>query len=319
MKLLINHKVSEININLLASSGYDVSSITVAQNQLIEYLNDHNFEALITNSNTVVDKKFIDLCPNIKIIGCNTAYLNYEDIKYANTHNIKLINTSEGYTVAVAELVFAHLLGMVRFLHQTNREMPLEGDQRFKTLKNHFSNGTELKGKTLGIIGLGKIGKEVAKIAIGLGMKIIATSFVVKNDTIKLSFYDGRTLEFDIETKPLEFLLKNADFISIHTPYKGSPLIDTKEINLMKNGVGIINTSEGGTLNEIALINAIETNKIKYAALDVFENEPKPEIPILMNSAISLSPHIGGATIEAAFKAEEILVNKFIDYSKSIE
>jgi D-3-phosphoglycerate dehydrogenase len=316
MKLLISHKISQINTDLLQKAGYEITAITVVQNQLINYINDNDFEALITGSKTAIDKYFIDNCSKIKIIGCDFSSLNHDVIKYANSHNIKLVNISEGYAVAVAELVFAHLLGMVRFLHQTNREMPLEGDNRFNEFKTHFSKGSELRGKTIGIIGLGKTGKEVAKIAIGLGMKIITSCSKLKNEIIEISFFDGRKMNFDIKTQPLEDLLKKSDFISIHTPFNNSPLINTEEIKLMKTGVGIINTSFGGVLDEVALIEAINSKKVKYAALDVFENEPKPEIPILMNPEVSLSPHIGGATIESKIKSEEILINNFIEYYK---
>jgi D-3-phosphoglycerate dehydrogenase len=311
MKLLINHKISKHSIDLLSNAGFDIDAVTVAQSQLTNYINEHHFEALITN--TPIDKKFIEECPKIKLIGCPTN--NNIDLEHAIKKNIEVVYPSEAYSVAVAELVFAHLLGMVRFLHQTNREMPLEGDVKFKDFKKHFSSGIELQGKTLGIIGFGNIGKEVAKIAIGLGMKVIATSTEIKKETIAISFFDGRSISFDIETKPLDFLVKNADFITLHTPAQVTPIIDKKEIDLMKTGVGIINTSKGSNLNEVALIDAILSDKIKYAALDVFENEPNPEIPLLMNPEISLSPHIGAGTVEAKHKAEKILIDKFIEYS----
>tara|TARA_B110001450_G_scaffold46543_1_gene43233 strand:- start:5651 stop:6610 length:960 start_codon:yes stop_codon:yes gene_type:complete len=316
MKLLINHKISQINIGLLEKAGFEITAITVAQNQLINYINNNEFEAIITSSKTAINRDFIDNCADIKIIGCDLNSVNNDDIEYANSQNVKLVNTSDGYAIAVAELVFAHLFSMVRFLHQTNREMPLDGDHRFNEFKNHYSKGIELRGKTLGIIGLGKTGKEVAKIALGLGMKIITSSSKLKTEVIEISFFDGRKINFDIKTQPLENLLKKSDFISIHTPFNNSPLINTEQIKLMKTGVGIINTSFGGVLDEVALIEAINSKKVKYAALDVFENEPKPEIPILMNPEVSLSPHIGGATIESKIKSEEILVNNFIEYYK---
>ena len=194
--------------------------------------------------------------------------------------------------------------------------MPLEGDTRFKELKKQFSNGTELKGKTLGIIGFGRIGKEVAKIAIGIGMKIIATSSSIKKTTITIPFYDGQSLDFNIETQPLDLLLKNSDFIRLHIPYRKSPLIKKEELELMKNGVGIINTARGGVLDEIALINAIESEKVQYAGLDVYETEPTPEIQLLMNPELSLTPHIGGATTEAQSKIGKDLASQIIELLK---
>jgi len=312
MKILDNYGISKSGIEALTKEGFDVTSITVAQNQLINYICQNNIDIIIIGANTIISSELIDACPTLKIIGCANNNTDNIDITYAIDNNIRVINTPEAPAIAVAELVFAHLLGMVRFLHQANREMPLEGDTRFSDLKNQFSSGTELRGKTLGIIGLGNIGKEVAKIAIGLGMKIIATDPFIKNETINLSFFNGQTVAFEIKTQPLESLLKQSDFITLHTPYQDSAIISVKEIELMKTGVGIINTSQGGVLDEVALINAIESEKIKYAALDVFETEPNPEVQLLMNPELSLTPHIAGTTIESKLKTETQLITKLI-------
>jgi len=310
MRILDNYGISKSGIEALTKVGFEVKSITVAQNQLTYYISQNNIDIVIIGANTTISSELIDNCPTLKVIGCASNNTDNIDIKYAIDKGVQIINTPEAYATAVAELVFAHLLGMVRFLHQANREMPLEGDTRFTDLKNQFSTGTELKGKALGIIGFGTIGKEVAKIAIAIGMKVIATDTSIKNETINLSFFNGQSIAFKIETQVLETLLKQSDFITLHTPYQGFAIISTKEIELMKTGVGIINTSQGGVLDEVALINAIESEKVKYAALDVFETEPRPEIQLLMNPEISLSPHVAGNTIDATLKSEAILIRK---------
>ena len=313
MKLLANYTISKSGIDALTNAGFEVITITVAQNQLINYINQNNIDAIIIGVNTTISSDLIDACPTLKVIGCASNYVNNINVNYAIDNGVLIINTPEAHAVSVAELVFAHLLGMVRFLHQANREMPLEGDSRFTDLKNQFSTGTELRGKTLGIIGFGTVGKEVAKIAIGIGMNVIATNTSIKKETIDISFFNGQSMSFEIETQSLTSLLKSSDFITLHVPYQESPLISVKEIDLMKTGVGIINTSQGGALDEIALINAIESEKVKYAALDVFETEPKPEVQLLMNPELSLTPHIAGTTVETLIKTEEQLINQIIN------
>jgi len=316
MKILANDGISKSGIDLLTNNGFEVLTVTVAQNQLANYINDNNIIALLVRSATKVTADLINSCPNLKLIGRGGVGMDNINVTYAKSKGLHVINTPHASSIAVAELVFAHLFGMVRFLHQANREMPLEGDSRFKELKKHFSNGTELKGKTLGIIGFGRIGKEVAKLAIGVGMKVIATSNSIKKFTITIPFYDGQSLDFNIETQPLHLLLKNSDFITLHVPYQDTHLIKKEELELMKNGIGIVNTSRGGVLDEVALINAIKLKKVKYAALDVYETEPTPEIQLLMNSELSLTPHIGGATTEAQSRISKDLASQVIELLK---
>jgi D-3-phosphoglycerate dehydrogenase len=188
---------------------------------------------------------------------------------------------------------------MVRFLHSSNREMPLEGDSRFKELKKAYAQGVELRGKTLGIIGFGKIGQEVAKIAIGLGMHVVATDKVVESASITLDFFNGQKAIFNIGTVDKEELYKEADFITLHVPAQEDYLITATDFDKMKNGVGIINTARGGVINEVDLIKAIEEGKVQFAGLDVFDTEPTPAVQVLMNPEISLTPHIGASTKEA--------------------
>ncbi|AOW16374.1 3-phosphoglycerate dehydrogenase [Polaribacter vadi] len=299
MKILANDGLSKSGIDALKKGGFEVLNVKVAQNQLENYINEHNIDALIVKSLTEVRDDLIDECPSLKLIAFAGVGMDTIDVDYAIDKGLHVINAPEASTVSVAEMVFAHLFGMVRFLHSANREMPLEGDSRFRELKKAYSDGTELRGKKLGIIGFGSIGQEVAKIAIGIGMEVIAIDDNTTSESITLNFFNGQKVNFNIEMSTKKELLKEADFITINVPEQEGYVIDTDEIEEMKDGVGIINTSRGSNLNEVALITAIENGKIQFAGLDVFENEPNPEIQLLMNPDLSLSPHIGAGTLEA--------------------
>ena len=312
MKILANDGISQSGIALLESNGFEVITTTVAQNQLENFINENSIDAILVRSSTQVRQELIEACPSIKLIGRGGVGMDNIDVDYAIDNGLHVINTPNASSSSVAELVFAHLFGMVRFLHQLNREMPLEGDTRFKDLKKDFGNGTELRGKTLGIVGVGRIGKEVAKIALGIGMKVIATDSFVGNATINVPFYNGQSIDIEIETEPISEVLKHADFITLHIPNQDNYIIGDAQFNSMKDGVGIINAARGGLIDEVALVNAIETGKVKYAGLDVFEKEPTPEIQLLMNPDISLTPHVGAATIEAQNRIGEELAEQII-------
>ncbi|NVK51473.1 MAG: D-2-hydroxyacid dehydrogenase [Flavobacteriaceae bacterium] len=312
MKVLANDGISQSGIDTLAKNGFEVITTKVAQNQLENYINQHSIDAILVRSATQVRQELIDACPSLKLIGRGGVGMDNIDVEYAIDQGLHVINTPNASSSSVAELVFAHLFGMVRFLHQANREMPLEGDTRFKDLKKDFAAGTELRGKTLGIIGLGRIGREVAKIALGVGMKVIAFDAMVGEATINLSFYTGQTIAINIKTEPIEEVLKKSDFITLHVPSQESYIIGEKQFNAMKNGVGIVNAARGGVVDEVALVNALNTGKVRYAGLDVFEKEPTPEIQLLMNPDISLTPHIGAATLEAQDRIGKELAEQII-------
>lgn len=299
MKILANDGLSQNAIEKLKNNGFEVVTTKVAQEQLSNYINTNTIEVLLVRSATKVFKDVIDACPSLKIIGRGGVGMDNIDVSYAQTKGIKVINTPAASSESVAELVFAHLYGGVRFLYDANRSMPLDGDTKFNQLKKSYANGTELRGKTLGIIGFGKIGQATAKIAVGIGMKVIYTDPQIETCAIDLRFFDGQSLTFSLSTSSLDHLLKYADFISLNLPAQKEYVIGEKEIAIMKHGVGIINTARGGVLDEVALVNALETGKISFAGLDVYESEPNPEIRILMHPNISLTPHIGAATIEA--------------------
>ena len=299
-KVLVNDGISQAGIDALTAKGFNVVTEKVNQEDLITTINSENYEVLLVRSATTVRKDMIDACPNLKIIGRCGVGMDNIDVEYAAEKGINVINTPAASSSSVAELVFAHLFGMVRFLFNSNRQMPLSGDSDFKGLKKSYAGGRELAGKTLGIIGFGRIGKEVAKRAIGLGMNVMAHDKFVEEANITLEFFNGDKKSFTIETESIEEVLKNSDFITLHIPKIGDKaVIGAEEIGMMKTGAGIINTARGGVVDETALMFALDKKKLAYAGLDVFDNEPNPSIHICMHNAISLTPHIGAATLEA--------------------
>lgn len=313
MKVLANDGLATTGIMALNKAGFEVILKTVAQEQLVDFINENEVDVLLVRSATKVRKDLIDACKSIKIIGRGGVGMDNIDVEYARSKGIKVINTPAASSHSVAELVFAHLFGMVRFLHDSNQNMPLEGDSKFKELKKAYAKGVELKGKTLGILGFGRIGQATAKIALGVGMKVVAFDPFIENATISLEFFDGQKVDFNIETISKEAVLEQADFISLHVPAQETYVIGTKEFDMMKTGAGIVNAARGGVIEEKALIKAIEEGKISNAALDVFENEPSPAINLLMNRNISLTPHIGAATQEAQDRIGEELASQIIE------
>ncbi|MDB2684366.1 D-2-hydroxyacid dehydrogenase [Flavobacteriaceae bacterium] len=312
MKILANDGISQSGIETLQSNGFEVITTKVAQVQLENFINKHQIDAILVRSATQVRQELIDACPSIKLIGRGGVGMDNIDVNYAIDQGIHVINTPKASSSSVAELVFAHLFGMVRFLHQSNREMPLEGESRFKDLKKAYALGSELRGKKIGIIGFGRIGQEVAKIALGLGMEVLATDHFTESASISIEFFNGQKITITIKTTDLDTLLKESDFISLHVPVQENYVIGTKEISKMKTGVGIINAARGGVVDEMALIKAIEKNKVKFAGLDVYEKEPSPEIQLLMNPELSLTPHIGASTVEAQDRIGSELATQII-------
>lgn len=311
MKILANNGITNNAEIALQEAGYEVITTKVAQEQLENYINEHSIDAILVNNTTQIQQELIDACPSLKLIGKGGVAMDNIDVQYAIDQGLHIINTPEALANGVAELVFAHLLGMVRNLHQSNREMPLEGDMNFKGLHKLYK-GIELRGKTLGIIGMDSSGIATAKIALGLGMNVVMSNPEPKEVTIEFEFFDGQTLHFDFNSIALDELLTESDFISLHIQHQEGFVLSEKEFKKMKDNVCIVNCAFGGLVDEIALVKAFETNKVKYAALDVFENEPKPEIQLLMNPNLSLSPNIGAATEEAQSRISMALANQII-------
>jgi len=316
MKILANDGVSQSGIAALEKEGFEVLTTKVAQEQLINFINENYVAGLLVRSATKVRKDIIDSCPSLKLIGRGGVGMDNIDVDYAKEKGLHVINTPAASSESVAELVFAHLYGGVRFLYDANRNMPLDGDSKFKDLKKSYAKGIELRGKTIGVIGFGRIGQATAKIALGVGMKVIYSDPYMETATVDVSFFDEQKVSFDFKSISKESLLKEADFVTVHVPAQKEYVIGKAEFALMKEGAGIINAARGGVIDEVALVDALDNKKLSFAGLDVFESEPSPEIKILMNPYISLTPHIGAATAEAQDRIGIELANQIIELLK---
>jgi D-3-phosphoglycerate dehydrogenase len=320
MKVLANDGIADSGKNILIEAGIELLEAKVSQEHLISFINENEVDVLLVRSATKVRRDLLDACPTLKIVGRGGVGMDNIDVEYAIEKDIYVINTPNASSRSVAEMVFAHFFSLARFLHESNRLMPLEGDTHFNALKKSFSKAVELEGKTLGVIGFGGIGMEVVKMGISLGMKVKVLTRKPRTKKISLEFFDGQKVDFEISsTDHLDEFLKEADFISINTPKTSEYILDTPQFEKMKDGVFIVNTARGGVLNEVALLDFIESGKVAGAALDVFENEPSPELTLLMNPNLSLSPHVGGNTVDAQEKIAAELAVQIIDIKKKLK
>ena len=319
MKVLANDGISKAGEQALKDAGIEVLDNRVAQDHVINFINENNVDVLLVRSATKVRQDLIDACPSLKIIGRGGIGMDNIDVEYAIDKGIYIINTPTASSKSVAELVFAHFFSLARFLHESNRLMPLEGETHFNAMKKSFSKAYELSGKTLGVIGFGSIGQEVVKMGISLGMKVKVLTRKPKTKFLSLEFFDGQTVNFEItSTNDMDEFLKDTDFISLNTPKTNEYIIDTPQFEKMKDGVYIVNTARGGVMNEVSLIDFIESGKVAGAALDVFEKEPTPEVLLLMNPSLSLSPHVGGNTVDAQEKNGLELAEQIIKIKETI-
>ena len=316
MKILANDGISANGVEELEAAGFEVSTVTVAQEQLENYINKEGIVALLVRSATKVRKDLIDACPSLKIIGRGGVGMDNIDVEYAREKGLHVINTPAASSESVAELVFAHLFSGVRFLYDSNRNMPLDGDSKFKVLKKAYAKGTELRGKTLGVIGFGRIGQATAKIGLGLGMKVIAHDPFMQKATVTVPFFDGQSLSFNIDIESKETVLKEADFLSLHVPAQKEFVIGAAEIELMKEGAGLVNAARGGVVDEVAMVEALKSGKLGFAGIDTFENEPTPAVQVLMIPNVSLTPHIGAATTQAQKRIGSELATQIISILK---
>lgn len=298
LTILANDGLATSGIDALTAGGHTVITTKVAQSQLIDYINQHKVDAILVRSATTVRQDMIDACPSLKMVGRGGVGMDNIDVDYAKSKGLKVFNTPAASSDSVAELVFAHLFGMVRHLHDANRNMPLDGDSQFGQLKKTYAKGSELSGKTLGIIGFGRIGKAVARRAYGVGMRVIAHDPHLLDGDFEVAFADGQILKTSASMLSMNEVLRAADVVTLHIG-GNSELIDAKALATMKEGAFLINAARGGVVNEPALIDALKSQHIKAAGLDVFVDEPKPSVQILMNPHVSLTPHIGAATVEA--------------------
>ena len=313
-KLLANDGIDPIGKEILEKAGFTVDTQTVPQEQLAEAL--QNYDALTVRSATKVRKELINSCPNLKLIGRGGVGMDNIDVDYARSKGIAVVNTPAASSLSVAELVFAHLFTGVRFLQDANRAMPSKGATAFNDLKKAYAKGIELRGKTIGIIGFGRIGRETAKIALGLGMDVLAYDFSPIPETLPVVFSGGIEVNLPVKGVTFETLLAESDFISLHVPFTDKPIIGAAEFAQMKNGAALVNCSRGGTVDETALLAALDSGKLAFAGLDVFDNEPTPRQDLLSHPKISLSPHIGASTNEAQERIGTELAQLIIDHFK---
>lgn len=312
MTILATDGFSQTGIDLLEKAGHKVLSVHIAANQLPSYLNKHKIDVVLVKQSTVIDKGVIEVCPTLKCIGNLESTSHHIDLEAAQNNGIKILHADKAFCTSVAELTIAHLFSGARHLKDANRDMPLEGDHNFNALKRSYSGGIELKGKVLGIIGFGKIGQDVAKKAIGLGMKVIFYDKHVNTVNLKLEFFDQQYVSFKLSGTSFEEVLSESDFVSLHVSDQKQIIIGQKELALMKSSAGLINTSTGKVIDEVGLLKALDDNKLKFAALDTFENEPQPSVQLLMNPKLSLSPHLGGSTQETQNRIAEELAHQIL-------
>ena len=317
MKVLANDGLDQSGIEKLQQEGFEVITDKVPQEELIDYINENKIRTLLVRSATKVRKDIVDACPSLKIIGRGGVGMDNIDVEYAREKGIHVINTPAASSASVAELVFAHLFSGARFLTDANRKMPVEGDTNFAGLKKAYTKGIELRGKTIGIIGFGRIGQEVAKIALGLGMNVVAADSFFEKANIKVDFFNGQSVDFEIKTQSKEEVLKQADFVTLHVPAQKEFVVGEKEFELMKNGAVLVNCARGGVVDEVALLKALDSGKLIFAGLDVFINEPTPSREVLSHAKISLTPHTGASTNEAQDRIGISLAEQIISILKS--
>lgn len=314
IKILANDGIHPDGKLLLEEANYQVDTERIAQEELMKVLPD--YDGIIIRSATKVRKELIDACPKLKLIARAGVGIDNIDHEYARSKGIEVINTPKASSLAVAELVLGQIYTLSRQLHDANRQMPTEaGDTEFKMLKKRYSKGLQVSGRTLGIVGFGRIGQELARLALGVGMQVLASDLQEREVQIELKspHAPGASFGIDLKTSSLERLLKESDFISIHVG-GASTFVTSELLAKMKNGAFLINTSRGSVIDEAALLAALDSDKLAGAALDVFMNEPKPSRVLLDHPKISLTPHIGASTLEAQRNIGLELADAFIAF-----
>lgn len=312
MKILANDGISEEGKKALEAAGYVVVTDKVEQADLATKVNEENYEIVLVRSATTVRKEVIDACPGLKLIGRGGVGMDNIDVAYARENGRIVINTPASSSQSVAELVMGHMFASSRFLSDSYKNME-SGD--FNTLKKNYAKGVELRGKTLGIIGFGRIGQSLASYALGCGMNVLAMDQTNYEVNIPVQIGNQTVVNVPMQTTTnLDEIIAASDYISIHVPKQadGSAVIGAKEFDKMKKGVRLVNAARGGVIDELALIEALDEGKVAFAALDVFDNEPTPRKELLSHPKIACTPHIGAATMEAQDRIGLELANLII-------
>lgn len=315
MKILANDGLSSNATAILVENNFEIITTKVAQEQLIPFINNNNIEVLIIRNATKVRLNLLLDCPALKVICKGGNKFEREVELQISASGKQLIYAEESTSIAIAEMVFAHLFSGARMLYDANRLMPLEGDSNFDSLQKGFASGQELRGKTLGIIGFNKSGKEVAKYATALGMRVLISDSTEENPEVSVDFYSSQSVCVILEDVDRKVLLASSDYISLHIDEQEDYVISKSDFDAMKDGVGIINCAFGRALNEVDLIAALEEEKVLFAGIDRFEEEPTPAIQVLMHPQISLSPNIARSSIDVQDRTDlefaTFLLSKF--------
>lgn len=317
MRILANDGIDPTGKRLLEEQGHIVITQTVTQSELGSFINQESIECLLVRSATTVRKDLIDSCPGLRLVGRGGVGIDNIDVDYANEKGLTVFNTPASSSQSVAELVIAMMYSSARYLYSAGGTMPIQGQENFAQLKKNFSKGTELRGKTLAIVGMGRIGQSLAITALGLGMKVIGVDRSGNDHcALTMSIFGCEPLEVLVPLVKLEMALVEADYVSLHVPKQpnGAAVISKHELKLMKPTGVVINTSRGGVVDETALLDALNEGEIGGACLDVFIGEPKPNSQVLSHSKVICTPHIGASTSEAQTRIGEEIAKFIFDY-----
>lgn len=301
MKILANDGIDATGKKALEAMGCIVVTEKVAQEELAAIINREQYDGLLVRSATTARKELIDACQSLKFIGRGGVGIDNIDAEYARSKGIAVFNTPASSSQAVAELVMSVLFAAARGVYDSGRHMHSADSKAFETLKKKYSKGFELRGKTIGIVGFGRIGQSLASYALGCGMRVIAcdqTTDAYKTLTLDMG---GQSVQVNVQYMPFHALLRESDIISLHVPKQanGSAVIGKEEFAYLREGSILINTSRGGVIDESALIENLNTGKVRLACLDVFVGEPNANPDLLAHPCIIATPHIGASTVEA--------------------
>jgi D-3-phosphoglycerate dehydrogenase len=320
MRIHANDGLAASAVAALREEGFTVTTDNVPQEGLADHVNKEGIDVLLVRSATKVRKDLIDACPGLKLIGRGGVGLDNIDVAHARNKGIPVINTPASSSISVAELVMSHLFTLMRSLHQANRRMPAEGATNFKVLKKEYEKGFELRGKTLGVIGFGRIGQWTARYALGCGMRVLYVDNHATAEALEMEI-GGVSVRVPVRMVTLRELLEQSDAVSLHVPAQkdGLPVLGATELGWMKNGAVLVNTARGGSVDEDALLDALKSGKLRAAGLDVFVNEPEPRADILSQPNLSLTPHIGAATAEAQGRVGAELVEQIVSWRETVQ
>lgn len=301
MKILANDGIDAGGKKALEAMGFTVITDKVAQDQLAEAINKENIIGLLVRSATTARKDLIDACPNLKFIGRGGVGIDNIDAEYARSKGVNVFNSPASSSQSVAELVMSLMFAASRGIYDAGTNMPSKGGEEFEVLKKKYAKGIELRGKTLGIVGFGRIGRSLASYALGCGMKVIAFDMSPSDAPVILHIEGHGAVEVKVPIVDMEAILSQSDFISLHVPKQanGAAVLGEQELAKCKKGVILVNTSRGGVIDEAALMNSVSAGHVGAAALDVFVGEPKPNVVLLSHKGILSTPHIGASTNEA--------------------